>query len=148
MAPYLWLYMDVNKIFDLFDSSSKDELVQDRSAVVNDFKEHPAYWLGMYKKLIFNQKLFSQRIIYHLNKLDTDQDLEVVGNNLAFERGWYYIQKFNVNEEIHKDSIILLLDSILLKTLEDGIFHFQEKEEYERCAHLKKILDISKTFLE
>jgi hypothetical protein len=148
MAPYLWLYMDINKIFDLFDSSSKDELVQDRSAVVNDFKEHPAYWLGMYKKLIFNQKLFSQRIIYHLNKLDTDQDLEVVGNNLAFERGWYYIQKFNVNEEIHKDSIILLLDSILLKTLEDGILHFQEKEEYERCAHLKKILDISKMFLE
>jgi len=148
MAPYLWLYMDINKIFDLFDSSSKDELVQDRSAVVNDFKEHPAYWLGMYKKLIFNQKLFSQRIIYHLNKLDTDQDLEVVGNNLAFERGWHYIQKFNVNEEIHKDSIILLLDSILLKTLEDGILHFQEKEEYERCAHLKKILDISKMFLE
>jgi hypothetical protein len=148
MAPYLWLYMDINKIFDLFDSSSKDELVQDRSAIVNDFKEHPAYWLGMYKKLIFNQKLFSQRIIYHLNKLDTDQDLEVVGNNLAFERGWYYIQKFNVNEEIHKDSIILLLDSILLKTLEDGIYHFQEKEEYERCAHLKKILDISKMFLE
>jgi hypothetical protein len=69
MAPYLWLYMDVNKIFDLFDSSSKEELIQDRSAVVNDFKEHPAYWLGMYKKLIFNQKLFSQRIIYHLNKL-------------------------------------------------------------------------------
>ena len=148
MAPYLWLYMDINKIFDLFDSSSKDELVQDRSAVVNDFKEHPAYWLGMYKKLIFNQKLFSQRIIYHLNKLDTDQDLEVVGNNLAFERGWHYIQKFDVNEEIHKDSIILLLDSILLKTLEDGIYHFQEKEEYERCAHLKKILDISKMFLE
>ena len=148
MARYLWLYMDINKIFDLFDSSSKDELVQDRSAVINDFKEHPAYWLGMYKKLIFNQKLFSQRIIYHLNKLDTDQDLEVVGNNLAFERGWYYIQKFNVNEEIHKDSIILLLDSILLKTLEDGISHFQEKEEYERCAHLKKILDISKMFLE
>jgi hypothetical protein len=148
MAPYLWLYMDINKIFDLFDSSSKDELVQDRSAIVNDFKEHPAYWLGMYKKLIFNQKLFSQRIIYHLNKLDTDQDLEVVGNNLAFERGWHYIQKFDVNEEIHKDSIILLLDSILLKTLEDGIYHFQEKEEYERCAHLKKILDISKMFLE
>jgi hypothetical protein len=58
MAPYLWLYMDVNKIFDLFDSSSKDELIQDRSAVVNDFKEHPVYWLGMYKKLIFNHKIF------------------------------------------------------------------------------------------
>jgi hypothetical protein len=140
--------MDINKIFDLFDSSSKDELVQDRSAVVNDFKEHPAYWLGMYKKLIFNQKLFSQRIIHHLIKLGGDTDLEDLGNNLAFERGWHYIQKFDVNEEIHKDSIILLLDSILLKTLEDGIYHFQEKEEYERCAHLKKILDISKMFLE
>jgi hypothetical protein len=140
--------MDIDKIFDLFDSSSKDELVQDRSAIINDFKEHPAYWLGMYKKLIFNQKLFSQRIIHHLSKLGGDMDLEALGNNLAFERGWYYIQKFNVNEEIHKDSIILLLDSILLKTLEEGILHFQEKEEYERCAHLKKILDISKTFLE
>ena len=147
MAPYLWLYMDVNKIFDLFDSSSKDELIQDRSAVVNDFKEHPAYWLGMYKKLIFNQKLFSQRIIHHLNKLGDDEDLLALGNNLAFERGWYYIQKFNINEEFHKESIILILDDILLKTLEDGIFHFQEREEYEKCAHLKKILDASKTFL-
>ena len=148
MAPYLWLYMDVNKIFDLFDSSSKDELIQDRSAVVNDFKEHPAYWLGMYKKLIFNQKLFSQRIIHHLNKLGDDEDLLALGNNLAFERGWYYIQKFNINEEFHKESIILILDDILLKTLEEGIHHFQETEEYERCAHIKKILDTSKTFLE
>jgi hypothetical protein len=61
-----------------------------------------------------------------------------LGNNLAFERGWYYIQKFNVNEEFHKESIILILDDILLKTLEEGIYHFQETEEYERCAHIKK----------
>jgi hypothetical protein len=138
MAPYLWLYMDVNKIFDLFDSSSKDELIQDRSAVVNDFKEHPVYWLGMYKKLIFNHKIFSQRIIYHLNKLGDDLDLEVLGNNLAFERGWFYAQKFNVNEEVHKESIILILDDILLKTLEDGIFIFKKEKSMRNVLILKK----------
>jgi len=64
-----------------------------------------------------------------------------VGDDLAYERAWYYISKFDPSLDTHKESISLVIDEYLPKALNETLLHFQEKEEYERCAHLKKILD-------
>ena len=136
--------MDISKIFNLFDSGSEDEIKDDVQIVLVDFKEHPAYWLGMFKKLVLNHKLFKRKIVSFLEKSDPEinlSDLDIVGDDLAYERAWYYASKFDPSLDIHKESINMILDEHLVKTLNETIFHFQEKEEYERCAHLKKILD-------
>jgi len=136
--------MDINKIFNLFGSGSEDVEKEDVKMVFIDFKDHPAYWLGMFKKLILNHKLFERKLIHFLDKADPEfdtSDIKDSGNDLAFERAWHYAQKFNINDEFHKESINLILDENLLKTLNEAIEHFQEKELYERCAYLKKIAD-------
>ena len=74
-------------------------------------------------------------------------DLDVAGDELAFERAWYYIQKFNINEEYHRESINLVIDETLVKIMDEAIFFFQERELYERCAHIKKISDEVKKLL-
>lgn len=136
--------MDINKIFSLFGSGSEDNNSEDIKVVFIDFKDHPAYWLGMFKKLILNHKLFERKIIHFLDKADPEfdtSDLKGSGDDLAFERAWHYAQKFDINEASHREAINLIIDENLVKTLDDAINHFQEKELYERCAHLKKISD-------
>jgi hypothetical protein len=140
--------MDVNKIFNLFDSGSEEDKKEEN--IIIDFQNHPAYWLGMFKKLILNNKLFKVKLLSLYEKIDPGVDvvgLEESGDKLAFERAWYYIDKFDINNDFHKESINLVFDEHLLKTLEDAIFHFQELELYERCSHIKKISDeIKKNF--
>ena len=135
--------MDINKIFNLFGSGSEDN-IKDEKMVFIDFKDHPAYWLGMFKKLILNHKLFGKKINNFLQQLDPEMDTSEMresGDYIAYERAWHYIQKFDLNEESHREAINLVIDKDLLKTMEDAISYFQELELYERCAHIKKISD-------
>ena len=145
--------MDINKIFSLFDGNefnSIQEKAQATDILLGDFKEHPAYWLGMFKKLILNHKIFKRKIVHFMEKSDPELnlgELDVAGDELAFERAWYYIQKFNINEEYHRESINLVIDETLVKIMDEAIFFFQERELYERCAHIKKISDEIKKLL-
>lgn len=135
--------MDINKIFNLFDSGSKEK-IQEEEIQIMDLSDHPVYWLGMFKKLIQNHKVFKKKIVSFLEKAKPEMDLEDInstGDDLAFERAWFYASKFDPSLEEHNEVINLILDTYLVNALEESIFHFQEKEEYEKCAHLKKILD-------
>lgn len=139
--------MDVNKIFDLFDSGSEEKPEKE---VFIDFTENPVYYLGMFKKLIINNEVYKRKLKFFFEQFHPEIDSETTeeqGEILAYERAWSYIKKFNLNEEAHKEAIILLLDKDLQKALEKAIFHFQEIEYYERCAHIKKILDEVKKLL-
>ena len=142
--------MDVNKIFNLFGSGSENKEITEEKMVSINFKDHPAYWLGMFKKLILNHKLFSNKITNFLEQLDPEMDtseMKESGDYMAYERAWHYIQKFDINEESHKEAINLVIDENLVKTMDYAISYFQELELYERCAHIKKISDeIKKLF--
>jgi len=142
--------MDVNKIFNLFGSGSENKEIKEEKAVLIDFKDHPAYWLGMFKKLILNHKLFSKKITNFLEQIDPEMDtseMKESGDYMAYERAWSYIQKFDISEESHKEAINLVIDENLPKTLDSAIEYFQKLELYERCAHIKKISDeIKKLF--
>ena len=46
--------MDVNKIFNLFNGDEPESLREKAQQVDNllDYKNHPLFWVGMFKKLI------------------------------------------------------------------------------------------------
>ena len=139
--------MDVNKIFNLFDSGFEGDVKKEAFV---DFTESPVYYLGMFKKLILNNDVFKSKIKFFIQQFYPEIDDESSnehGEYITYERAWSYIKKFNINEESHKESITLILDKNLLKTLDKAIFHFQELELYERCAHIKKISDEVKKLL-
>ena len=142
--------MDIKKIFDLFESKTENSLDNNDSGAVIDFKDTPIYWIGMFKKIIQNNKIFSKSLKNQFSKVDYEVDLdnvEEVGLKLGFDRGWNYISKIDTTNKVHVDSLNLNIDKVLIYALESSILYFQELEEYEKCAHLKKILDISKNLL-
>jgi len=151
----IFIIMDVNKVFGLFgneDESPKPGFDQenDMSYLLEDFKKHPLFWVGMFKKLIHNHRTFNKKIIGFFSRMDEELDLydvEQAGEFVVYNRAFFWISKIDITEESHQDAIIRYADDHFLTYIKFSISYFQDLEEYEKCAHLKKIQDIVEKLL-
>lgn len=139
--------VDVDSIFNLFP----DEDSSNKTTAYIDVKSTPIYWLGMHRKLVLNHINFRKKALRLLKDSNMELDpteLAEAGEFVAYNRAWYYIKKINPSDENHIEAIVVHGDDLLETSLELAIKHFQspQREEYERCAHLLKILKISKEF--
>ena len=82
-----------------------------------------------------------------INFKESNSDLDVdemsdAGEWVTYNRAWHYIRKINLSNEDHISSLEKHNDPYLETTVKLGIKFFEESEQYERCALLKKIQDI------
>jgi len=137
--------LNLDNLFNLFppeDISQNDE-------VYVDFTESPTYHLGMWKKLILNHINFNKKILQFFKTSSDELNIEDVaeaGKHVVFNRAWYYLKFIDLKDEDHIKAIKSNKDDYLNTSLELGIKHFQKTEEYEKCAHILKILKISQKF--
>jgi len=135
--------INLDNIFHLFGPDDNFDGV-DNGTTYMDFKNTPTYWVGMYKKLILNHINFNKKIIKFFQKSDKALDLGDVkeaGEFVTYNRAWSYIKKIDMSKEEHIKGIKVYADEYLDTALKLGISFFIETEQYERCAHLQKILD-------
>jgi len=134
--------MSIDDIFNLFKSPEEEN----ETTTQVDMSEHPIIWMGMFKKLIINYKVFSKQMIEFFEssdpKLDTD-DIKLAGGIMVFARAMSYISKIDTTNQMHRDCLILYSDEYFLKALSLSLSHFEDLEEYENCALLKKIQDVA-----
>ncbi len=138
--------MDVNKIFGLFNGEEFNSLPEKAQVVeaAVDFKEHPLFWVGMFKKLIQNHKVYNRSLMNFFSKMDEELDLydvEDAGEFIVYNRAWFWISKIDPSNTKHQDPLIHYGDDLFITYIKFTISYFQELEEYEKCAHLKKIQD-------
>jgi len=144
--------MDLNKIFGLF-SDEEPKSLKEKSQLIDDildFKEHPLFWVGMFKKLIQNHKLFNKEIIGFFSILDQEldiDDVEQAGEFVVYNKAFSWIEKIDINNKLHQNSILKFTDNTFLSYLKSSILYFEKFEEYEKCAHLKNIQNIVEKFL-
>ena len=133
------LKMDLNNLFNLFPPKDLDE----QDDIYVDFTESPSYYLGMWKKIILNHINFNKKILQFFKTSSEElniADVAEAGKHVVFNRAWYYLKSVNLNDEDHIEAIKKHQDDYLETSLELGIKHFQKIEEYEKCAHILKIL--------
>jgi len=148
------MHVDVNKIFGLFNEDENPKYDsgsnQDMSYLLEDYKQHPMFWVGMFKKLIYNHKSFNIKILKSFKDLDGEldmNDVENAGEFIVYNRAWYWINKIDLKEQLHQNALTHYADEILLTYTKVVILYFQELEEYEKCAHLKKVQDFLESIL-
>ena len=137
---------DANRIFGLF--SGGDERNQPQEIHV-DFMDTPDAKIGMFVKLIHNNIVFNQKLKQFFDKVDKEFDEEATQKSsefTVFNRAWYYIKNIDIDNEKHLYAAIKQDTMYLLDALELSIKFFEEREEYEKCAHLHKIEKTVKTF--
>tara|TARA_R100001443_G_scaffold26602_2_gene39898 strand:+ start:185 stop:607 length:423 start_codon:yes stop_codon:yes gene_type:complete len=135
--------VNLDHIFHLFSSNDDLQGIASDKAFI-DFKNTPTYWVGMYKKLILNHVNFNKKIIKFFQKSNKELDLGDVkeaGEYVTYNRAWSYIKKIDISKKEHLKGIDTYADEYLDTSLKLGISFYIETEEYEKCAHLQKILD-------
>lgn len=151
MLYAIFMYVDVNKIFGLFGGEEKNSLPEKAQVtdVALDFKEHPLFWVGMFKKLIHNHKTFNKKVISFFSKMDEELDLydvEQAGEFVVYNRAWFWISKIDTQVSSHQEALLHYADEYLLTYVRFAISYFEEFEEYEKCAQLVKIQNFLKEF--
>lgn len=135
--------VNLDNIFNLFGSNDNLD-GSDSTTTFIDFKVTPIYWVGMYKKLILNHLNFNKKIVNFFKKSNADldvNDIREAGEFVTYNRAWSYIKKIDIKDKEHLKAINTYSDEYLDTSLKLGINFFIESEEYEKCAHLQKILN-------
>jgi hypothetical protein len=109
--------MNIDDIFNLF--KSPEEEIESTTQV--DLSNHPIVWMGMFKKLIINYKVFSKQMVEFFEssdpKLDTD-DIKLAGGIMVFARAMSYLSKIDITNQMHRDCLILYSDEYFLNIAE------------------------------
>jgi len=144
--------MNVDKIFNLFNGDEPESLREKAQQVdtLIDYKNHPLFWVGMFKKLVQNHQVFNDQLLKFFDKLDEGLDIvdiDRAGEFVVFNRAYDYFQKVDPDNLVCQEALYRFADIHLKIALELSINYFQEEEEYEKCAHLKKNLEFIKLLL-
>ena len=137
--------MDPNKIFGLFTGNYSSEAPSEEDVLTLDnYTKHPLYWVGMFKKLIHNHRVFNKKIAGFVSKMEEElntYDVEIAGEFVVYNRAWFWISKIDITQDKHQYAVDYYNDDYLKTYLQFSISYWEEYEEYEKCAHLKKIWD-------
>jgi hypothetical protein len=137
--------MALDNIFTLFGFPGKDDEERKKlEAELDIFKETPHFKLGMFHKLIMNGSLFSRQVIKFFAKADPGLDIKGIdqaGEYMMFIRAWFWIEQVKLRKKEWKEALKQYASEEFVISIKLSINYFESTEEYEKCAHLKKIQD-------
>jgi len=143
--------MDKEKIFGLFDKHF-DEGV---NAEVELYKKTFRFKIEMFIKIVIYGEKWKSSVVNIFSKADSDlnvKEIDEAGDFMLYTRAWFWIEQFDFNNDdcledlrsithTDKDSFN---GSDLFISLMRAIKYFEKIEEFEKCAFLVKIRDLSK----
>jgi len=135
--------MALDNIFALFGFPDKED--EDRKkleAELDVFKETPHFKLGMFHKLIMNGSLFSKQVVKFFAKSDPELDvkgIDMAGEYMMYTRAWFWIEQAKPRNKEWKEALKQYASEEFVISIKLSINYFEGTEEYEKCAHLKKI---------
>jgi hypothetical protein len=137
--------MSLDSIFSLFGFSN--EGTEDLKKIESElelFKDTPHFKLGMFHKLIMNGSLFSKQLIKFFAKADPELDvngIDEAGEYMMYSRSWFWIEQVRIRKKEWKEALKQFSNEDFVVSVKLSISYFEGIEEYEKCAHLKKIQD-------
>jgi hypothetical protein len=142
------LMSNINKIFDLFSQDPEDNQEnKQQENILIDFKNHPVYFILMFKKMIINH-LYNRKAVVVLAKQSdpklNEENLLKMGDSICFNRALDYLTSLDLNNDLVKQSFKEQADKDLLLTVNKAIEYFENLEHYEQCVFLKQVQDVVK----
>jgi len=138
--------MDLNRFFSFFNNRSNDETEENLSG----FKKTPYFKIGVFTKLIINGLSFKKQVVMFFENSDGNldmKDVDLMGEFMMYHRAWYWISQLDWTDEEWLNDLRRSSNDELLTALKLSINFFEDEEEFERCAFLKKIQDFVENYL-
>ena len=139
---FVFIKKNITVVKNSIDKKTKRDL--------EEFKQSPHFKLGMFTKMILNGMNFKKQIVSFFSKADKDLDIvgvDEAGDFMMFNRAYYWISEYGPRKKAWKEAINKKASKDFMFCLEVSLKYFEELEEFERCAKLKKIKDFTEKVL-
>jgi hypothetical protein len=137
--------IDPEKLFSAFELPKSDE------PLIADLQKTQAFKLGMFKKIIWNQTNMEERMDKFLKLMpeiaETIDRNDDAGEFVTHTRAWTYLKDFDPNSEQGKEAARLFSDDYTKTACELALSFWEEREHYEKCAHIKNVHNLLKNSL-
>tara|TARA_B100000963_G_scaffold346408_1_gene351585 strand:+ start:1534 stop:1971 length:438 start_codon:yes stop_codon:yes gene_type:complete len=143
--------MNLSNFFSLFSNDNESKSSSTQAITLEELMNTPQYWIGMFKKLIYNYKSHGSKMLAQVDGFNIGADYNDVQDAYEFmlyERSYFYLTCLDTNNPEDLKILESESDKILLFALNNCILYYEDLEEYEKCIYLKEILDLSKDFCE
>ena len=135
--------MDPNSIFSLFDSEPENREVEPEKEI-KDLPNHPYVLLGLFTRMVLRGEEAIHNSVDFLKALNPDIDLESIreiNRYMLYLSGFNYLSKLSLEDPFHQDILLEKAGADFLTACQKSIQFFQEREDYEKCALIKKYND-------
>lgn len=132
--------MDIDRIFGLFEIPNES-----KKQIIRNISEHPAFWLGMFRKIIMNHSNFNDASLSIFKTAFPDMDINDIksaGEFIIYTRSYDFLKRLDIGCELDLEIIKNNSTSELNIALKLALSYFENTEEYEKCSFIKQILDI------
>ena len=130
--------IDPERLFSAFELPEYKE-----DSIFAELQKTQTFKLGMFKKIIWNQKNMEDKMNKFLDmmpelaeKIDFDGD---AGEFVTHTRAWTYLKDYDPASEQGKDAARIFADDYTITACDLAISFWEEREDYEKCAHIKKV---------
>lgn len=141
--------MDLDNFFKFFippheeENSKEDTLI----ASYSDFYDNPIYKLGMFKKLIINHINFNSKALFSLLGAkggDSEEAAKIqrFSDMILYNRAYGFLNAIDLNIPENISFVKESFSEELMTSFKMAIKFFEEREEYEKCALIKKFEDL------
>jgi hypothetical protein len=140
--------MDLNRFFSFFNDRSDSDRLEEN---LTSFKKTPYFKIGVFTKLIMNGLSFKKQVIMLFENSDGNMDMrdvDLMGEFMMYQRAWYWISQLDWTDEEWLNDLRRSSNDKLLTAVKLSINFFEDEEEFEKCAFLKKIQDFVEDYLE
>ena len=130
--------IDPERLFSAFELPEYKE-----GSIFAELQKTQTFKLGMFKKIIWNQKNMEDKMNKFLDmmpelaeKIDFEGD---AGEFVTHTRAWTYLKDYDPTSEQGKDAARIFADDYTITACKLAISFWEEREDYEKCAHIKKV---------
>jgi hypothetical protein len=139
--------MDPDTVFSLFDSEPENRVESPRKEITN-LSEHPYVLMGLFTRMILRGEESIQNTIEFLKVINMDSHFDFETNTalsryMLYTAGFNHLSKLSLEDPFHRDVLLEKAGVDFLNACDKAIQFFQTREEYEKCALIKKFSDFT-----
>jgi len=139
--------IDPNNVFRLFGdtSGSSDSFEKEPGRI--EISEHPLILVGMFTRMVLRGEEVNKDIMKFFQEIErkvTASEQEHFNKFMIYNRALSFLAQINLDDPLHVEVLLDKTGEDFLQACNVTIEFFTEREEYEKCAFIKKFQDFIK----
>ena len=136
--------MDLDKIFSMF-SDATESVVSPYKQKVKELKDHPAFHIGMFHKIINRENdIHLQMIVQNLEvDEETKESIKEMSTYLTFTQAYNYLTLIDLQNKTHRNYLSIHASKDFLIASEKALRYFESTEEFEKCLFIQKVITLT-----